>query len=305
MLRRAVASVCAQRHPPAELLVISHADDLETKAITANLNCEIPHDVDLRLESVYDVGFLPPIRAAIVLARGDIVAFLDDDSEAHSDWLENMIRHYADPAVGGVGGRCVNFFAGVEQKYALAFEFGRLLWYGKTIGNMYRDAASRKSRDVDFLMGGNMSYRRALLERCVPDMRLNNNVAFHWELDVGLQMRRLGYRIVFDPDVVTDHHTGPRIVTGMRSANYEGIYWSNFNYARIMRRHLSPPRLGAFLVYTSLLGYTFSPGIGCLVLSFLRFQKIAWREVVWPSIRGRWDGLNSVTVATHRAQERS
>ena len=44
----------------------------------------------------------------IAHAKGDILAFLDDDSMAQSDWLRYLLEHYTDPRVGGIGGRVID-----------------------------------------------------------------------------------------------------------------------------------------------------------------------------------------------------
>jgi len=46
--------------------------------------------------------------------------------------------------------------------------------------------------DVDFMLGGNMSFRREVARRIQFDMTLNRNVAQGYEVDIGLQVRRMG-----------------------------------------------------------------------------------------------------------------
>jgi len=43
-------------------------------------------------------------NSGVEAARGSVVAFLDDDAIAHADWLEMLLRAYAQPNVAGVGG---------------------------------------------------------------------------------------------------------------------------------------------------------------------------------------------------------
>lgn len=44
-------------------------------------------------------------------ARGDILAFLDDDARAEPSWLEDLIQPFGDPLVAGVGGRALPLWA--------------------------------------------------------------------------------------------------------------------------------------------------------------------------------------------------
>ena len=46
-------------------------------------------------------------NTAGALARGDIVAFLDDDARATDTWLEELIEPFEDPQIAGVGGKAL------------------------------------------------------------------------------------------------------------------------------------------------------------------------------------------------------
>lgn len=187
-LRRAIASIASQQLLPHELIVVSRADDIETNQAIRECIGRFTR-VAIRSERVDLPGFLPPVIKAIDSADGDILALLDDDAEAHPDWLERIVAHYADPNVGGVGGRYVNFFDGIKQEYPPADTVAKLRWYGKSIGNMYRDCRFSLPVSADFLIGGNLSYRLDVFRKAKPDVRLGRNVSFHWEMDVGLKVK--------------------------------------------------------------------------------------------------------------------
>ncbi len=289
-LQRAVVSVLAQTCLAHEIILISRIDDHPTNEMVRDLIGKYP-TAGIRSVHVSAAGFLPPIRKAIEEARGDIIVLLDDDAEAHPDWLEKIASHYNDPTVASVGGRCYNYFSGVLQHYPAISKVGTLSWYGRSVGNMYRDCTFSNAVDVAHLMGGNMSCRTSVFRQCAPDSRLGNNVAFHWEMDVGLQVRKLGYRVIFDPKIGVDHHSAPRDEQGMRVINYDAIYWSNHNYAFMMRKHLTAVRLSAYVIYTVMIGGTASPGFAYVAYSILRGRRLLWRNEVLASIRGRIAGL--------------
>lgn len=291
-LRKAYASIVAQSYQPNEILLVSRVDDHPTNEVITQLISEA-RDTVIRNPQVSKPGFLPPVIRAIEAATGDILVLLDDDAEAHHNWLERIIKYYEDDSVGGVGGRCINYFSGVLQHYPAVKRVGQLSWFGRSVGNMYRDCVFTGPSEVDFLMGGNMSYRVDLLRCCKPDERIGNNVSLHWEVDVGQQVKSRGYRILFDPAIKTDHHTAPREIMGTRTVNYEGTYWSNFNYALLMRKHLSLPGFYAYVIYSLLVGGSGSPGLAYLIFSALRGRPVPWREGVLASLRGRLDGVRA------------
>jgi len=289
-LTRAIRSIYGQSYRPNELIVILRESD-RASYDAASHQFSLAVGISVRIESVSEPGFLPPIYKAIESAHTDILAFMDDDAEAHPDWLEKLILYYADPSVAGVGGRCINYFGGKKAQYPPADDVGRITWSGKPIGNMYRDTTFEGPREVCFIIGGNMSYRLKALRQSQPDPKLKNDVSFHWEIDVGMQVKKLGYRILFDPAIKVDHYSAPRQVAGLRFVNSSGIFWSNFNYAYLMRKHRSSLGLKIFLVYSILIGWSDSPGLLLLTLRLLQLRPISLSKTVWPSICGRWKGL--------------
>jgi hypothetical protein len=191
-----------------------------------------------------------------------------------------------------VGGRYINYFNGVQQHPPAANVAGKLYWYGRFVGNMYKDFEPGHPIFVDCLIGGNMSYRVCLAKQCLPARALNHDVAFHWELDMGLQIKKRGYRIVYEPGAVVDHHSAPRRISGMRTRNYEGIYYANYNFAYIIMRHFNTiGRLG-YISYTAVVGEEASPGVLRLVWLWLERRGLTW-QLIKASIRGRFDGARA------------
>ena len=291
-LRRAVRSVLMQTRVPDEVLVVHRRDDSETVMTFKGL-LNLPHAATrLRFVAIDQPGFLPPIWQAVQNCSGDVIVFLDDDAEAHRDWLERLGAFYADPSVGGVGGRYVNYSNGVRQNLPAADVAGKLYWYGRFVGNMYKDFKPARPIFVDCLIGGNMSYRVSLAQECLPSPALNHNVAFHWELDMALNIKELGYRIIYEPGAVVDHHSAPRRISGMRTRNYEGIYYANYNFAYIFMRHFNMLRRFGYIGYTAILGEEASPGVARLVLLWFLGRGLKW-QLINASIRGRLDGARA------------
>jgi glycosyltransferase involved in cell wall biosynthesis len=90
------------------------------------------------------------------LARGRVIAFLDDDAEAAPDWLACLARAYTDSTILGVGGSIEPLWVNGRPEW-FPEEF---LW---VVGCSYRglpvQAASTRN-----LIGANMSFRRDVFE---------------------------------------------------------------------------------------------------------------------------------------------
>jgi glycosyltransferase involved in cell wall biosynthesis len=89
-------------------------------------------------------------------ARGDVLAFLDDDAVAAPDWLEHLLAPYRDPTVIGVGGSIEPLWPGVRPRF-MPDEFD---W---VVGCTYRGMPTTTS-PVRNLIGANMSVRRDVFD---------------------------------------------------------------------------------------------------------------------------------------------
>jgi GT2 family glycosyltransferase len=259
-IQRAVRSLQAQDQLPDEVVAIARDTDRPThQSIEALLRSGLPFE--LRMEVVSEPGFLPPVGKGLTVARGDVVAVMDDDAEAADGWARRIIAHYDDATVGAVGGRCINCTEEGPLPVPDADRVGYVNLRGQFIGRMYHRPTFTQAVEVDYLMGGNMSYRREVARRLELDMALNHNAAQGYEVDLGLQTRRLGWKILFDPLIAIHHYSAPRAVVGMRASDTESAQWFAFNHARVALRRLPPMRGGFSFAYQLLIGERRVPGL--------------------------------------------
>jgi glucosyl-dolichyl phosphate glucuronosyltransferase len=146
----AVNSVRAQSMSDFEIiLVVDHNEQLYQRLSAAFTdviiveNCEAP-------------GVSGARNTGAALARGDIVAFLDDDAAAEPDWLKFICDSYDDPAVMGVGGLILP-----------RWETGPPRWFPPefywVVGCSYLGIEGPHV-PVRNLIGANMSFRREAFE---------------------------------------------------------------------------------------------------------------------------------------------
>ncbi|WP_158550863.1 glycosyltransferase family 2 protein [Geodermatophilus sp. TF02-6] len=99
-LTAAVRSALDQERPPLEVIVaVDHAP-----ALLRRIEQELP---DVRaVANTASRGASGTRNAGAAVARGDVVAFLDDDTRASRTWLANLVRGLQEvPQAIGVGGR--------------------------------------------------------------------------------------------------------------------------------------------------------------------------------------------------------
>ncbi len=144
-LYEAVQSVRNQTVQPGEVIVvIDHNAGLLGQARQAFAGAQV-------VENSHSRGLSGARNTGVGLARGDVLAFLDDDACAAPDWLERLLGGYTDDGIIGVGGAIVPQWMG-----------NRPAWFPRefdwVVGCSYR-GLPMTTAPVRNLIGANMSLR--------------------------------------------------------------------------------------------------------------------------------------------------
>ncbi|MQY03191.1 glycosyltransferase family 2 protein [Actinomadura macrotermitis] len=213
----AVASVRGQEHPAEEIIVVVD----HNPALHARLKRSLADAVVV--ENREGRGLSGGKNTGVAVARGDVVAFLDDDAVAAPGWLAGMARHYADPRVAGVGGLTLPLWPGSTTSAELvaapvpAATGTRPGWFPEefdwTVGCTYRGLHPGPVRNV---MGGNASFRREMFPLAGGfDSRIGRT--FHkrplgceeTEFCIRLRQRCPDAELLYDDEAVIWHRVPP------------------------------------------------------------------------------------------------
>ena len=166
---------------------------------------------------------------------------------------------------------------------------------GQFIGNMYCRPGFDDAVEVEFMLGGNMSFRREVALRLEFDAQLNRDVAQGYEVDIGLQVKALGWKVLFDPHLTVRHYSAPRATAGMRpEANADGVKWYAFNHVRVALRRLHPPRAVIAVTYQLAIGERRAPGVLPLMIAPLG-RKLGFDvRAARAALAGRWLAIRGV-----------
>jgi len=296
VLGRSLRALARQNTPPGEVVVAWQGDDTPTRDAVAALAAELP--LNLLAVHACEPGVVAAENAALDRASGEVVLLIDDDAVADADWVGRHLAHYADPAVGAVGGPADCFdHRGVPNPLCTAVPHGRITWYGRFLGNMHDHPAGWRGRppyDVDHLVGYNMSLRRAAFGRFEEGLRR------YWQMfeaDACLQVKARGYRVVFDPAIVVEHRVpyADSVYTPGRGGDMTvKVANAAHNQAFVLSKHTPAPLRWLRALYLFGVGTSSAPGPVLLPLTIRRHgrpgRELAVLRMAWRAQREGWRG---------------
>jgi len=277
-LARCLSALELQTRLPDEVLLTVR----DTDTITLDFLSASSYRLPLRIISVQIPGLVAARNAGIAALKTDIVAMIDDDTYPAANWLENVCQHFAaDPKLGGLGGRDRPAGDNVK-KIARQPVVGILLYYGKHIGNHH--AGIGPARPVDLLKGANMSFRSEAVRQVGFDSRLSGTGSQPCEdLSISLRVRRAGWKLAYDPEVLVDHYEGAREEQRHYAAmlpvkDPKAFGEVTYNWVVTIWDEFSPFRHLVFIAWQFFVGTRVRPGL----IQALRFTSslgsISWQR---------------------------
>ncbi len=288
-LERCLRALGQQDPAPEEVIVVGRAQDEAAQRVSSAATATAAFLV--RWVPVDKPGHVAPVRRGLAEAVGEIVAFLDDDAEPELGWLAALSEPFADLRVGCVGGRVVTpGFRGKVKRDA-----GRIRWYGQYVGNVGAlDVAGPV--EVDGVMEGNWAWRADVLRRLEFDPVLDFDAAPMYGLDLCVQAKALGYKVLYQPTARIVHYAAPRDPALDRMDRPRRAMAYSRNYTYIGLKHLWRARRLAFIAWWWLVGERGSYGLGAAAIDIVRI-----RHGIAPQIRaslvGKWAGVRAWLAA--------
>ena len=206
----AVNSILNQSLAPEnyEIVVVDNGSTDGTRALAAQL--EKKHPESVRCVHEERPGLHQGRHRGAREARGEILAFVDDDVIAASQWLEAIMKAFEPDDVALVGGKVLPCWEGEVPKWVPSFKkknaFGWTLGYLSLLdfGNTPRKIPGK------FVFGCNFSIRKSVLFECGgfhPDGMPEELIQFRGDGETALakSVQAKGYGIRYEPEAVIYH----------------------------------------------------------------------------------------------------
>ncbi len=160
-------------------------------------------------------GKLNVLNKVVPEAQGDILLFSDANTMYETDAVQKLVRHFADPSVGGVCGK----LRLVNPNQNVGGQGEGLYWRYE---NILKQAEGR----IYSVIGANGAIYAIRRELFRP---LPNNVLIMDDFLIPLRVLEQGYRVIYEPEAVATENTSPGMQGEFRrkvriaAANFNGI----------------------------------------------------------------------------------
>lgn len=296
-LERCLTALKRQTHLADEVIVVARDTDTETWTF---LKLFDPEALPFKTVSVTIPGVVAAMNAGLDAASSDIVVYTDDDAAPLPDWIEQMKAYFAaDEKVGAVGGR--DILHGITHiKFVETETVGQVQWCGRIIGN--HSFGIGEAREVDLLKGVNMGFRRVALEKVRFDERMRGTGAqVFFEDACCLSLKRQGWKIIYDPQILVDHYPAQRHDEDQRRQFAAAAHTNQVHNGTLnLLEHFSPLRRVVFLAWGALIGTRGNRGL-VQCLRFLPKEGLLSVRKTQASLKGQWEGVQTWRKGSRKA----
>jgi len=192
-----------------EVIVVDNASTDETPQVLRTLAQRYPALRVIRNEHNY--LFARACNQGAAAARGEVLVFLNNDTEPRAGWLEAGLRVLGeDKGIGAVGGRLL-YPDGTLQHAGIEFvpegQPGYRWWpMHRYLGIPGDDSRVAAREDVVAVTGACLFVRKADFE--MIEGFDESYIMYFEDLDLCFKLRRAGLRIIYEPEIVVVHHEG-------------------------------------------------------------------------------------------------
>jgi GT2 family glycosyltransferase len=153
-------------------------------------------------------GFIDASNRGASIAEGEILLFLNNDTEPVAGWLPPLLETFRDhPDVGAVGGKLVYPSGRLQEAGGVVFRDGSGANFGR--GDDPDHPLFNYVRDVDYCSGAVLATKRSLFHE-IGGFDTRYRPAYYEDTDYCMAVRQHGLRVLYQPDCKVIHDESAR-----------------------------------------------------------------------------------------------
>lgn len=153
-----------------------------------------------------DHGFLMNCNRAAKLAKGEFIVFLNNDTQVHEEWLSSLVELIeSDDKIGMVGSKLVYPDGSLQ-------EAGGIIWSDASGWNYGRNQNADMPeynyvRECDYISGASIMISKSLWDE-IGGFDERFKPAYCEDSDLAFEVRKRGYKVMYQPKSVVTHFEG-------------------------------------------------------------------------------------------------
>ncbi|MDR4508955.1 MAG: glycosyltransferase [Candidatus Brocadiaceae bacterium] len=240
-LKVAIESISGQSLDSSEyeIIVMDNGSTDDTARIVNEINVKSPH---IRYYIAPEPGLHVGRHLGARMARGDILAYVDDDIIATPDWLLAIRDAFKDPGVAMVGGKILPKWEGDVPDWVDLFKVETEGGWTNGYLSLLDLGDTTKNISALYVYGCNFSIRKPVLFECEgfhPDGMPHERIQYRGDGETALSraVMKKKYKTIYEPRATVYHLVPPERLTieyfCLRAFN-QGV---SDSYAEIRRKY--------------------------------------------------------------------
>ena len=225
-LKKCLDSMHDQNYDNFEVIVVNGPSTDETE----NLLKKYPFKVIQQKEKS---GLSAARNLGIRTAKGEIIAFIDDDAVADKDWLDELTRVYTTEDIVSVGGKIAPMWLSERPE-----------WYTDQLGGYLSLLdLSQNIKQIVFPhcpYGCNMSFKKRIFKEIgyfdiLMGRTSSKNLLSGEEIDLCKRINERGYKIIYSPKAIVYHQIDSSRLN--KAWFKKHAYWNGITFAISNKKH--------------------------------------------------------------------
>lgn len=176
------------------------------------------------IQNKENLGFAKNNNKAAKISKGDILVFLNNDTEVHPGWLEALTEPLTDKKVGEVGAKLL-FPDGLVQHAGVVIskdKVPRHIYYRHAADKLYVN----KMRDFQIVTAACVAIRKEVFNEIggFNEAYINGME----DVDLCLRLGEKGLRVVYQPEAVVTHHESVSPGRHLKNRHNADLYMKNW-----------------------------------------------------------------------------